>query len=86
MITKGKAYSLPLTSEPRVLTVRDELANTFILQPQETRMSYRLDGCVRAVCGFLLLEFEVIELRAGAIVIWATNEPHGRVVIQEVRY
>lgn len=84
MITVGKAYSIPLTDTPQTLSLRHATANAFLLQPQETVMSYRLDGQEQAVCGFLLLEFETLSFQ-GDVVVWATDDPHGRVVVQEVK-
>jgi len=79
----GQAYSLPLTQSPHKLKRKYGTSTIFILQPQETLMSYRLDGIEECVCGFILSELEILELSGEGIVLWATDEPYGRVVIQE---
>jgi len=56
-------------------------ANSVMLQPQATPMSYHLDGVVEAVCGFVIAEEEQVVLSFNSIVTWAT----GRVVVQEIR-
>ena len=84
MIILGKAYSVPLTGEPVLLSLKLATANGIMLQPQETPMSYRLDGVVEAVCGFMLVEDELLTLFFRDVVVWATGVAVGRVVVQEV--
>ena len=84
MLIFGEAYSVPLTQEPILLTLRLATANGIILQPQSTPMSYRLDGVVEAVCGFRLEEGERLTLYSRQVVVWATGSALGRVVVQEI--
>lgn len=85
MIFIGAAYWIPLTGSPYTLTPKRAIANTFLLQPQQTDMCYRYDGVETALCGFLLPEWQVLTVQVVKLVIWAAERSHGRVVVQEVK-
>lgn len=84
----GKPRSVILGKSPEQITLTQSLANQVYIQAQEGDISYRLDGSMDTVDGFILPRNATLTLfLAGeTLTVWNTEKGvRTRLVIQELR-
>jgi hypothetical protein len=84
----GNPRSVILGSKPEQITLVQPLANQVYIQAQEGDISYRLDGSMDTVDGFILPQNATLTLflAGGQLTVWNTKKGvRTRLVIQEMR-
>ena len=88
MNTIGSPYSLPLNNKAQKIISQNPLSNHVRIQAQDGDVSYRLDGKMDTVDGFILPQNDVLTLALSgqSIAVWSTAKGVTvRLVIQEIK-
>jgi len=86
----GSPRSLRLDARPQRIIVKNSVASKLLIQAQDGDVSYRLDGLLEAVDGFILPQNGLLEISVSSlnstVTVWSTDKNlQPRVVIQDLK-